>query len=78
MYKKFLPNPYLRAFTGGSLVLALTFLIGNQDYNGTGIHVITAALDGQAVPYAFLSAQRLAACLELSPDFPRRFARQLA
>lgn len=54
MYKKFLPNPYLRAFTGGSLVLALTFLIGNQDYNGTGIHVITAALDGQAVPYAFL------------------------
>lgn len=52
--KKYLPNPYLRAACGGLIIAALTFLIGNQDYNGTGMQVISRAFSGSVVPYAFL------------------------
>lgn len=51
---KFLPNAYLRVAAGGVLILALTKLLGTTDYNGTGAVVIEAAIDGEAVPYAFL------------------------
>lgn len=54
LYRRYLPNAYLRIASGGAVVLALTLLIGRQDYNGGGMHIITAALGGQAVPYAFL------------------------
>ena len=54
LYKKFLPNAYLRVAAGGVLVLALTKLLGTTDYNGAGAAVIEAAIDGEAVPYAFL------------------------
>ena len=36
------------------LILALTKLLGTTDYNGAGAAVIEAAIDGEAVPYAFL------------------------
>ena len=54
LYKKFLPNAYLRVAAGGVLILALTKLLGTTDYNGAGAAVIEAAIDGEAVPYAFL------------------------
>ncbi len=54
LYKKYFANPYLRALAGGCFVLALTLLVGSQDYNGTGMQVISRALKGEAVPYAFL------------------------
>ena len=54
LYKKFLPNAYLRVAAGGVLIIALTKLLGTTDYNGTGAAVIEAAIDGEAVPYAFL------------------------
>ena len=54
LYKKYLPNPYLRIMAGGVLILALTKLLGTTDYNGAGAAVIEAAIDGQALPYAFL------------------------
>lgn len=55
LYKKHLKNPYLRAAVGGFLVLLLTLLVGNQDYNGTGMHIIERIVaDGTTVPYAFL------------------------
>ena len=42
LYKKFLPNAYLRVAAGGVLILALTKLLGTTDYNGAGAAVIEA------------------------------------
>ena len=40
VFKKYIQNPYLRAAAGGLIIVLLTLLIGNQDYNGTGMQVI--------------------------------------
>ena len=53
--KKRIPNVWLRAFLGGTVLLGLTLLVGRSDYNGAGMRVITAAVEqGQAAPTAFL------------------------
>jgi len=53
--KKRLPDPWLRAVTGGFAVVALTYLCGTTDYNGAGMDVVTAAVEqGTAHPAAFL------------------------
>lgn len=53
--EKWLPNTILRAAAGGAVLIALTLLVGNTDYNGTGMNVIKAALEhGSAHPMAFL------------------------
>ena len=54
LYKKYFPNLILRTAVGGALVLILTLLVGSQDYNGAGGHIIAQALTGQANPEAFL------------------------
>ncbi len=54
LYKKYLPNPYLRIFVGGTLIILLTILVGNQDYCGSGMPLIAQCFENQYVPYAFL------------------------
>ncbi|MDD6505693.1 MAG: chloride channel protein [Lachnospiraceae bacterium] len=54
LYKRFFANPYIRAAVGGCIVIALTLLVGNRDYNGTGIGIIDQCLDGTVRPEAFL------------------------
>ena len=54
LYKKLFKNPYLRVVVGGCLIIVLTLLVGDQTYNGTGMHVIEETMDGHVVPYAFL------------------------
>ena len=54
LYAKYFPNPLLRAAAGGALVLALTLLVGSQDYNGAGDGVIRRMLAGETIPEAFL------------------------
>lgn len=49
-----LPNPYVRVVVGAVLVIAATLLLRTGDYNGAGESVIEAALDGHAVPWAFV------------------------
>lgn len=54
LYKKHLPNQYLRALAGAALVIALTLLEGSGDYNGAGGHIIELAVEGEVhVPWAF-------------------------
>ncbi len=53
-YKKLLPNPYIRVFVGGCIVVALTYMSGTRYYNGAGMNVIEMALRGEAPYYAFL------------------------
>ena len=51
--QKLLKNSILRAAAGGILLIGLSLLFPN-DYNGTGMDVIARAMDGDAVPWAFL------------------------
>jgi len=51
--KKLIPNPYLRAFVGGAVVVLLSFALQTTDYNGAGMNVIERALTGTAKPWAF-------------------------
>lgn len=53
LYQKFFPNQYLRVVVGGVIVVLLSLLLGTRDYNGAGGHIISAALAGTAVPWAF-------------------------
>ncbi len=58
LYRRFFPNPILRAAVGGALVVALTYVVwlwnpGTYDYNGAGAAVLASALTGQARPEAF-------------------------
>lgn len=53
LYAK-LSNPYLRVALGGVLVAGLSLLEGSGDYNGAGMQIISDALAGHAVPWAFL------------------------
>ncbi|MBD5099318.1 MAG: chloride channel protein [Clostridiales bacterium] len=55
LYKRYIPNQYLRALAGAALVVTLTLIEGSGDYNGAGGGVIELALGGYVrVPWAFL------------------------
>lgn len=54
MAARLLPNPFLRVFVGGALVIGLTLLVGNTDYNGAGMEVVQRAIGGEAVGWAWL------------------------
>lgn len=48
--KRIFKNPYIRITIGGAVILALTSLVGNQDYNGAGISVIERIFDSNLIP----------------------------
>ena len=52
-FKKF-SNPYVKAAVGGVIILAITLLLGTQDYSSAGIPLIERALEGEVRPEAFL------------------------
>ena len=52
--KKYITNRYLRALIGGTLMLVITLLIGNQNYNGAGTSVISGCINGETETFAFL------------------------
>ena len=55
LYKKFIPNQYLRSLAGAAFVIALTVIEGSGDYNGAGGSIIELAVEGEVrVPWAFL------------------------
>lgn len=54
LYKRFFKNPYARVFVGGCIVIVLTLLVGEQRYNGTGIHIIEHCMEGNVRPEDFL------------------------
>lgn len=50
---KYIQNPYLRVAAAGLTVAIAAPLFGLYDYTGAGSHMITAAIEGSAPPYAF-------------------------
>ena len=51
---KVFKNPYVKALVTGLAVVALTFVVGGQDYNGLGTAIIIDAVSGKVVWYACL------------------------
>ena len=54
LYQKYVPNTIVRGAVGGTIVLILTLLVGTQDYNGAGMHMVEAAIAGSVFAGAFL------------------------
>lgn len=55
LFKKYFQNSYLRIAAGGAILIVLTLLVGNQDYNGSGIHLIARCMEeGSAAPEMFV------------------------
>ncbi|WP_242839278.1 chloride channel protein [Pseudobutyrivibrio sp. LB2011] len=52
-YEEFLSgkiiNPYIKAIVGGTSVLVLTLLVGNQTYNSTGSSIIMSCFTGASI-----------------------------
>ncbi len=54
-FRRRLPNPFIRIVVGAFIVIALTYLSGTNDYNGSGMSLVLKALnEGKAAPAAFL------------------------
>lgn len=49
-----IPNEYIRIVVGGAAIVALTFILQTNDYNGAGMNIIQNAIDGNANWEAFL------------------------
>ncbi len=54
LFKRLIPNDFLRIVSGAAAVILLAQLLGTQEYRGGGMDVIHRALLGEAVPAAFL------------------------
>ena len=67
-FKHFFKNQYARIFVGGLIIVILTHLVGNTDYNGAGMGIITNAIHGDAKPYAFL-LKMLFTCVTIGCGF---------
>ncbi|MGN0606052.1 MAG: chloride channel protein [Oscillospiraceae bacterium] len=48
LYKHFIKNSYLRIAVAGLLVALLTFAVGSNDYNGTGMKIISRSFETSA------------------------------
>ena len=77
-FKEKIKNPYLRTIIGGCIIIVLTLIVGNRDYNGAGMDVIARCFEtGRVFPRAFvlkmiLTAVTLACCFkggEIVPTF---------
>lgn len=54
LMKKLFKKDWLIALSGGVIIILMTLIVGNQDYNGTGMNIINKALAGKAILYAFI------------------------
>lgn len=48
-------NHMIRAFTGGVIIIVLTLIIGNQEYNGRGLEMFENSFVEEVPPFAFLA-----------------------
>ncbi|XSG76473.1 chloride channel protein [Herpetosiphon llansteffanensis] len=53
--RRWLPNPILRAFAGGLVIVMISFLLNSRDYNGLSLPLLAQAFEPQGVvPWAFI------------------------
>ena len=53
-FKTKFKNEYIRILVSASIIIILTLLVGNRDYNGAGINIIENCLHGNCFSLAFL------------------------
>jgi len=54
IFKKLIPNDFVRIFSIGALIAVITMISGSRAYNGGGMDIIEHALmEGEARPWAF-------------------------
>lgn len=54
LFKKYLPNPYLRIAVGALVIILLTIILQTSAYSGAGVNLIEEAFLGEAPKMAFL------------------------
>ncbi len=55
LFKKIFVNDFICAIIGGVLIVFMTILVGNMDYNGSGMELIIRAFEGAAIrPWDFI------------------------
>lgn len=54
-YTRFLPNPMIKSFVGGLVIIALVYLIGTRKYLGLGLPLIDDAFEGNVSPLTFVT-----------------------
>ncbi|MCI8559304.1 MAG: chloride channel protein [Lachnospiraceae bacterium] len=54
LFQKKLPNPFLRTFVAGCLIIVLTLLLRTTDYLGSGMQIIEQTMEGNVMWAAFL------------------------
>ena len=69
-YEEFLSgkiiNPYIKAVVGGTSVLILTLLVGNQTYNSTGSSIIMSCFTGASISLSTFLLKMIFTTLTLS------------
>lgn len=69
IFKKLFKNEFLRIAVGGVLLVGLTFVVGNQDYNGGGIGVIERIFSGGTVRYEAFALKMLFTAITIGVGF---------
>lgn len=54
LYSKFFKNHYVRIIIASILIIIINLVLQTNDYQGAGVDIIDKAMNGSAVPYAFL------------------------
>lgn len=54
-FSKLMPNPLLKSFVGGLLIIALVYIVGTRKYLGLGIPLIDDAFKGEVTPLTFIT-----------------------
>jgi uncharacterized ion transporter superfamily protein YfcC len=49
LFEKYFKSPFKMIFCGGVILIVLSWIFPSGNYNGSGMHVIFAALEGEAV-----------------------------
>ena len=69
MFKKFFKNEFLRIVVGGVLIIGLTYLIGNQNYNGGGIEIVEGVFKGNSVGFEVFLLKILFTAITIGAGF---------
>ncbi|MCQ6274205.1 voltage-gated chloride channel family protein [Bacillus sp. V3B] len=54
-FSKWMPNPMIKSFVGGLMIIALVYIVESRKYLGLGIPLIDDAFEGKVSPLTFIT-----------------------
>ncbi len=69
IFKVCFKNEYIRIAVGGVLIIAVTFIIGNRDYNGAGTNIIAGIFESETVKYEAFALKILLTALTVGAGY---------